>query len=564
MPKSTSSEMKIACALALIVSMAVSQAVPAAGRKDGRTFDGPRIAWDTSTESKIAPRGGYSRVRRLPDGSYVAAFEDRRGNVNFSRSADMVTWSKGITVIPAFVVRSADRDVRVNVANAEIFPLADGTLLCGGNYRPSAEDVYPYSIVVARSEDGGVTWSEPSVLYEAGPRFGDGCWEPSFLQLPDGRVQVYFANENPYRQSDEQEISMLESRDGGRTWSREAVTVSFRKGHRDGMPVAECFGDEVVVVIEDNNIGQFKPYTVRSGLDRLWEVHVDADSEMREYAMSESFPDSVYMGAPYIVRLPGGESLISYQTTAGRTEEWELSCMEVAVGDASARSFTNRTRPFNVPLDHEGKWNAVAVADSSTVIAVSASDKDGQEIAPWVKKGYIFREGIVPRGPEPARILFIGSRSRHNMTVSASMDRGRISMNVNVNDDDVVPGDAAGLLIHTGRLNDGHVTRKSYRIVVSCDASSVSVFRGSRDGFWRGIGGRMLAVSHAAGGTLQDGYSLRILTDRGFARKLRPCFRMTAVHHDASASKETEPEFFIFSDPEIPSTWLKCRIFIAR
>lgn len=249
MPKSTSSEMKIACALALIVSMVVFQTVPAAGRKDGRTFDGPRIAWDTSSESKIAPRGGYSRVRRLPDGSYVAAFEDRRGNVNFSRSADMVTWSKGITVIPAFVVRSADRDVRVNVANAEIFPLADGTLLCGGNYRPSAEDVYPYSIVVARSEDGGVTWSEPTVLYEAGPRFGDGCWEPSFLQLPDGRVQVYFANENPYRQSDEQEISMLESRDGGRTWSREAVTVSFRKGHRDGMPVAECFGDEVVVVM---------------------------------------------------------------------------------------------------------------------------------------------------------------------------------------------------------------------------------------------------------------------------------------------------------------------------
>ncbi len=99
--------------------MAVFQAVPAAGRKDGRTFDVPRIAWDTSSESKIAPRGGYSRVRRLPDGSYVAAFEDRRGNVNFSRSADMVTWSKGITVIPAFVVRSADRDVRVNVANAE-------------------------------------------------------------------------------------------------------------------------------------------------------------------------------------------------------------------------------------------------------------------------------------------------------------------------------------------------------------------------------------------------------------------------------------------------------------
>ena len=40
----------------------------------------------------------------------------------------------------------------------------------------------------------------------AGAEARDGCWEPAMAQLPDGEVQLFFANESPYRQSSEQEL----------------------------------------------------------------------------------------------------------------------------------------------------------------------------------------------------------------------------------------------------------------------------------------------------------------------------------------------------------------------
>ena len=57
-----------------------------------------------------------------------------------------------------------------------------------------------------------------------------------FFQLPNGEVQVYFANEGPYTHSNEQEISMMTSVDNGKTWGG-YKTVCFRAGSRDGMPV---------------------------------------------------------------------------------------------------------------------------------------------------------------------------------------------------------------------------------------------------------------------------------------------------------------------------------------
>lgn len=86
------------------------------------------------------------------------------------------------------------------------------------------------------------------------------------LQLPDGHVELFFADESPYGHSDEQQISMMRSDDGGETWGT-VQCVSFRRGARDGMPVPVYLPrrDEVVVAIEDNGLaGRFKPVTVRS------------------------------------------------------------------------------------------------------------------------------------------------------------------------------------------------------------------------------------------------------------------------------------------------------------
>ena len=355
--------------------------------KRAKPSDGVKIDWDEGSERKIKESGTYARIIRCADGRYWIAFEDLQGNVVVSHSDDCHTWSEDRIVFP----RKFESGSLVKAANAEIIELDNGVLVCGANYRPVSQGMTPYSIAVSRSFDNGLTWERPRILYEAGTFFKDGCWEPSFLQLPDGTLQLYFANESPYRESDEQEISLLESEDKGDTWTAEPRTVSFRKDHRDGMPVAEIFGDDIVLVIEDNYSGDFKPYTVRTSLSDNWNIPVYGNSTERHEALVDVVSDSTYMGAPYLLRLPSGEAVISYQTNEKRSHDRELSCMEVAIGDSCARNFTNRSRPFDIPENKSGKWNSLMLLNDSTIMAVCSSDRDGHP-AIWVKEGHILKE----------------------------------------------------------------------------------------------------------------------------------------------------------------------------
>ena len=365
----------------------------------GQTLPASKITieWDQSTLQRLAPQdgrqlryAGYPRVKRLGDGTAVAVYE-AQGNTELIWSDDSgKTWSRPVITFRGHTHADArGNEVQVNMANPEFIELQNGDWLAACNYRPAKPEVAPFAIAIARSGDRGRTWSKPQVIFEAEPRFKDGCWEPAFLQLPDGTLQVYFANEKPYITSDEQEISVLTSMDNGQSWTAEARTVSFRAGRRDGMPVPLLVGDEILVAIEDNKVGQFKPYIVRTSIADNWKTPVGADSPMRGYALRDSLPDEVYAGAPYLARLATGEVLLAYQTTKGRTTDWEKSTMEVAIGDKEGRNFRKISRPFPAPPNREAKWNAIALWDESTVVATSATNFDGGAINAWMILGRI-------------------------------------------------------------------------------------------------------------------------------------------------------------------------------
>jgi predicted RNA-binding protein with RPS1 domain len=119
--------------------------------------------------------------------------------------------------------------------------------------------------MAAISDDDGNTWYAKT-LYTASVKAQEGCWEPVAMQLPDGEIQLYFANEFPYKTTSEQEISMMHSKDNAESWGK-AEKISFSAGSRDGMPVPIYLphSKEIAVAIEDNGIrGRFKPVIVRS------------------------------------------------------------------------------------------------------------------------------------------------------------------------------------------------------------------------------------------------------------------------------------------------------------
>lgn len=515
------------------------------------TVDGIRIAWDYSSMQQLAEQGGYPRLLRMQDNSLIAIFDTRTGNVDFRRSYDEGrTWSSPVTVFPRFTYEGKDGESTiVNIANAEITQLHNGDIIAACNYRPAKPEIAPYSIVIRRSTDNGATWLPPQVLYNAAPRFHDGCWEPSFLQLPDGEVQIYFANENPYQQSDEQEISLLRSADNGATWS-DARMVSFRKDRRDGMPVARILGDEIVVVIEDNNVDRFKPYTVRTKLKDNWANPVLADSPHREYALAEKIDDSVYMGAPYLLKLPTGETLISYQTNEKRASDWEYSTLEVAIGDKAARNFTKRTRPFDVPLDKEAKWSSLALWDENTVVAFASSNFNSKEVAPWLIKGYIIPELKVASKDITAYPLFVGAKGETNLRAGLGTDEENLYVECKVNDNKLYgsqSSDSDGVYVYLG---DGMES-----IRVWCSYQGSIEVNELKKGVWHT---KTASDVQAVSSTGDKGYDLRIAIPKkyiksGSGKDLRLALGLSAYDDARKGYKE----ILVNSEENKPNTWLR-------
>lgn len=354
------------------------------------------LSWDDASRVKIAPLEGesgscfsYPRLEELPDGTLLAVYEDcSGGRIILKRSGDGgLSWGEG------FILFS--RRDNINPAVPEIILLDDGTLLSAANYRP----VQPYSsdrrfgISVKRSADNGYSWSGEDILYEGGWTYENGCWEPVFLQLPSGEVHLFFADETPYADSDDQNISMLRSYDRGKSWTEAPEIVSYRWESRDGMPVPLYMEDQqkVLLAIEDKHIGAFKP-SVLHERGASWDEHVNGSDIRRDYhPLVAELPKDTYAGAPYLERLHTDEVILSVQTNFKRGGDWTNSIQMVLVGDSTGAAFAHPSYPFPLGSGKRAMWNSLEVLSDGTVLAASAttgySASGKQEI--WLARGSV-------------------------------------------------------------------------------------------------------------------------------------------------------------------------------
>ncbi|WP_456408070.1 T9SS type A sorting domain-containing protein [Caldithrix abyssi] len=373
---------------------------------------GVRLAWDFKTLKKIYGKYSfYPRMIRLQNGDLLCAFENWAqindqivASVLVGHSSDDgKSWSEPVKVVQT--------ENGVNPAVPDLIQLSNGYVLLAYNPRPPKDNVdveKRFAIRTAVSMDHGRHWLPWSRVYTASYLFDDGCWEPAPLQLPTGEVQLYMANEFPYPNSNEQEITMLRSFDYGYTWS-DTVTVSFREGHRDGMPVPLLLQNEqgIAVAIEDNGWGdgQFKPTIVWSSFEDNWHSGtVMAQSPRRWRALKAAFriPDGEIGAAPYLAQLPSGEVLLSYQGTEGQhpsgNPDWRKVAMFTAIGDAQAKNFSRKSKPFNIRPERTAMWNSLFVKNEHTVTALTSTTNFSSEGASeiYVIDGYVLSEPQAP------------------------------------------------------------------------------------------------------------------------------------------------------------------------
>ncbi|TDQ07129.1 sialidase/neuraminidase family protein [Pedobacter metabolipauper] len=348
------------------------------------------VIWDQLSLKQVAPLMGkssanYARIVQLNNGHLICVYETR-GGVECLTSVDL-----GNTWINPVVIASAIDGV--NMAVPEIIELKDHSLLVSYNPRPrrsnAADTTKRFGIRTKKSYDQGKTWKDERLIYQAGTKFEDGCWEPVQIQLPSGEIQLYYSDEGIYTKTNEQNISIFRSYDNGLSWTKKPEIVSFRAGHRDGMPVPILLRgkDEIVFSIEDNASGQFKPSIIRNRLTQNWQKPVGANDAERSAAFIPGLPDTVYAGAPYLRQLKNGHTLLSYQSTMNRRHNWEQACMQVAIGDSDARNFKPVNTPFQIPLDKQGLWNSICILDDDTVIAITSTNAYTSSNSIWMIKG---------------------------------------------------------------------------------------------------------------------------------------------------------------------------------
>ncbi len=321
-----------------------------------------RIDWDVSTR-KFATNGNYARAIKISTGELVLAYNGGSDLYIRKSGNNGTTWGEQILV--------SHTDGYGNT-NAEILQLSNGWLLYTWNGRPLSDGSIPYTIMTKISRDYGNTWGDERTVFKGGITSNRGVWEPSLLQIPSGEIQIYFANQSIFKNSDEQAITIMRSFDNGLSWGRSNAASFFRPGDGMAVPVYLKNNRGIAVVLEDPHIhGFYKPTIVWTSTSDNWLISRN-NSRWLALRADNQIAAPVYAGAPYLVQLPSGETIIATQSAEGRANN-EVPIMQVYVGDGDAKNFANKSTPFtNIPATGTGLWNALTVIDDNTVMAVSS------------------------------------------------------------------------------------------------------------------------------------------------------------------------------------------------
>ena len=348
-----------------------------------------KITWKPyATAKKISQPGfyaDYGRVKRVgASDTLLLVYHGGENNQDWLNVYMRKSYDNGITWQDQQIMADISKYSSYwRFCNPELIQLANGWILLAYTANGNPETNDNCFVHILTSKDHGKTWEGPALIQTG------RSWEPSMVQLPHGEIELFYSSEADWWPPVEgeymqQEIHMIHSTDNGLTWSF-PQTVAYYPGKRDGMPVPLLLQGNrgVVFGIETVNSNQ-SPYIIRRELAGPW-VLTSSNFENGPYRwVINNF--SGHGGAPYIIQLPTGETVLSAHIYKGG--DWHRNnYMQVMIGDNEAKNFTSLSTPWGIlGVNESAVNNSLFLKDSTTIIAVSGRNfRDGSGGIYWLE-----------------------------------------------------------------------------------------------------------------------------------------------------------------------------------
>lgn len=350
-----------------------------------------RISWDNNSlvemESVKVANAGYTettlyypRVRQLSDGSLLMSFMNHKfgWDIFVRKSYDGgKTWSDATLVRESHHGTSPLGKDIMSFVNPDFIQLRNGRIIMAYQWR-YLDAYHDFSITnencgveLVYSDDCGLTWSRPREIYRG------RCWEPAFIELPSGEIQMYLTDSSTIVDNDHTLTctGIFRSFDGGNTWQGkdlcrpsdiEAISSTVVRGRRlDGMASAVQLVNGGIIcpleVFSHSRIQDQTPVVVKTTAEENW---VGDNEKIRleggpEYPFKKELYRDFYGYAPYCCILPTGEPIVA---SNGRLSGNESSFWTF-VGTKDAYDFAYPTSPF------KGFWGNIAYIGNNKVLA---------------------------------------------------------------------------------------------------------------------------------------------------------------------------------------------------